>query len=77
MRVLDFPRVSYAYDFSKPGFFTRKAQLEMHNVPFPQVSFFVNDDPIAHLFGSNIGVLLQDWPDQTPVNLKILPLHCS
>jgi 7-cyano-7-deazaguanine synthase in queuosine biosynthesis len=63
MKILDFPNVEYVYDFSKPEFFTRMVQSEMHNVPFPQVSFFVNDDQIAHLFGSNIGVLLQDLID--------------
>ena len=63
MRVLEFPNISYVYDFSKSGFFTRLFGSDKHEGQCPPVSFFMNDDPIAHLFGFNIDALSQDLID--------------
>ncbi len=65
MKVLDFPNVSYIYDFSRPEFFTRElnAANNDYGIPIPEISFSVNDAPITNLFGSDTNPVLLDWVD--------------
>lgn len=64
-RLLKFPSLSYSYDFSVPGVVTRKdADCVTDNFPsISELHYYVKDEEIIGLFGSEINSLHLDWID--------------
>lgn len=63
--LIEFPSNLYKYDFSVPGIFNRDEETSVNDQSnhFPEITYYLNDNEINGIFGSEIDSLRLDWLD--------------